>query len=192
MKARLLLIPLLFSACGKPTEVRKATPEETTEIARAAAQEAFQSLSAELIKAMADGGPVSAIPVCSDKAGSIIQQVAAKRTLEMIRLSDKPRNAAQQAKGTDFEAIESFRNTLKNGGVMKPQLESLADGSALVRAPIVISAPLCLQCHGSESDIAPETRKAILGIYPADKATGYKLNDLRGIWKIKVPAGAVP
>jgi hypothetical protein len=192
MKASLLLIPLFFSACGKPTEVRKATPEETTEIARAAAQEAFQALSAELAKAMADGGPVSAIPVCSNKAGSIIQQVASKRKLEMIRLSDKPRNVAQQAQGTDLEAIEAFRNALKNGGVMKPQMESLADGSVVVRAPIVISAPLCLQCHGGESDIAPATRKAILGIYPADKATGYQLNDLRGIWRIKVPAGSTP
>lgn len=192
MKASLLLIPLFFTACGKTTEVRKAAPEETTEIARSAAQEAFQSLSAELAKAIADGGPVSAIPVCSNKAGSIIEQVAAKRKLEMIRLSDKPRNANQQTKGADFEAIESFRNTLKNGGVMKPQMESLSDGSAVVRAPIVISAPLCLQCHGGEADIAPETRKAILGIYPADKTTGYQLNDLRGIWKIKVPAGAVP
>lgn len=192
MKASLLLIPLLFSACGKPTEARKATPEETKEIARAAAQEAFQSLSAELAKAMTDGGTVSAIPVCSTNAASIIQQVAEKRKLEMIRLSDKPRNAAHEAKGADFEAIETFRKTLQNGGVMKPQMESLADGSTLVRAPIVISAPLCLQCHGGEKDIAPETRKAILGIYPADKATGYQLNDLRGIWKIKVPAGARP
>jgi hypothetical protein len=53
-----------------------------------------------------------------------------------------------------------------------------------VRLPIIVSQPLCLQCHGSESDIAAETREAILAIYPDDKATGYRLNDLRGIWRI--------
>ncbi len=192
MKTRLLLLPLALSACGNPPETRKPAPEESVEIARAAAQEAFQALSAELARAMADGGPVSAIPVCSDKAGSIIQQIAASRNLEMIRLSDKPRNPAQEAEGADAEALRSFQAALKNGETPKPRVETLADGSAVVRAPIMISAPLCLQCHGGETDIAPETRKAILAIYPQDRATGYQLNDPRGIWRIKLPAAARP
>ena len=59
-----------------------------------------------------------------------------------------------------------------------------------MRLPIPLSQPLCLQCHGGDEDIAPGTREAILAKYPQDKATGYQLNDLRGIWRIRVSANS--
>ena len=45
--------------------------------------------------------------------------------------------------------------------------------------------PPCLQCHGTPNqDIAPETLAAIQKLYPDDKATGFKLGDLRGLWRV--------
>jgi hypothetical protein len=160
--------------------------EEAVRQAREAAQDAFTRLSGELAKAIADGGPVAAIPVCSDKAGSLVADVASGRKVGMVRLSDRPRNPEQVAGGADLAAIESFRGTIQRGDLPHPVTDELEDGSTVVRLPITVNQPLCLQCHGSESDIAPDTRKAILAVYPDDKATGYKLNDLRGIWRIGV------
>ena len=64
------------------------------------------------------------------------------------------------------------------------------DGRA---APILLAAPVCLQCHGSpEKDIAPATMAAIKKLYPEDKATGFQLGDLRGLWRVTFPAPVNP
>lgn len=63
------------------------------------------------------------------------------------------------------------------------------DGSTSFIAPIVLGNPLCLQCHGTPGeDIDPETLASIQKFYPNDKATGFKLGDLRGLWRITFPA----
>ncbi|MBV5321708.1 MAG: DUF3365 domain-containing protein, partial [Sulfuricurvum sp.] len=49
--------------------------------------------------------------------------------------------------------------------------------------PIVINNEACLKCHGNvEGDLA----KAITAAYPEDKATGYKMGDLRGMIAIEI------
>jgi hypothetical protein len=189
MKFLTFLFPLALLACKQTAEIKTTTPitkEAATQIARDAAQEAFQSLTAELGKAMTEGGTVAAIPVCSEKAGSVVAAAATKHKVSMVRLSDKPRNPAQLARGADAAALETFLATLKRGEPVTPAVKIEDDSSATVRIPIVINNPLCLQCHGT--DISPETTTALRSLYPADQATGYQLNDLRGLWKITIPA----
>ena len=188
MRFLLVLLALPLAGCERKPQFSHMPSGKAVEIAREAAQNAFLQLSDELAKAIEIGGPVAAIPVCSTKAIPLVSEVAAKRNLNMIRLSDRHRNPEQAAEGLDLAAIESFRAAMKRGETPAPTVDEMADGSTVVRLPITISQPLCLQCHGSESDIAPETRKAILAVYPNDKATGYQINDLRGIWRIGVSA----
>jgi len=46
--------------------------------------------------------------------------------------------------------------------------------------------PACLKCHGvPESDIDSATVQKLRALYPTDLATGYRLNDFRGLWKIE-------
>jgi hypothetical protein len=109
MKPLIAVLTLSLAACGKKADVAHMPREQVIGIAREAAQDAFQQLSGELAKAIENGGPVAAIPVCSTKAESLVAEVAAKRKLTMIRLSDRPRNPTQAATGPDLAAIESFR-----------------------------------------------------------------------------------
>lgn len=52
---------------------------------------------------------------------------------------------------------------------------------------ISIGMPTCLKCHGDKSvEIDPLALKLIAQKYPEDKATGYKIGELRGMWKIKM------
>ena len=44
---------------------------------------------------------------------------------------------------------------------------------------------MCLQCHGTEKEVSPETYKAIKNLYPKDRALGYAENEVRGIWSIQ-------
>jgi len=46
--------------------------------------------------------------------------------------------------------------------------------------------PACLKCHGNiETDINVSTRNKLTELYPNDLATGYKLNEFRGLWKVE-------
>jgi hypothetical protein len=190
MKCLLLAgMALGLAACESKERVSR---EQAQTIAREAAQEAFQQLSAELAKAIESGGPVAAIPVCSSKAQTLVSEVSARRNVAMIRLSDRPRNPRQAAEAADLAAMTSFRDAIKQGQAAAPLVEGSTAGATVVRLPIIASQPLCLKCHGSAEDISPESRAAILAVYPDDKATGYQLNDLRGIWRITVSPQPAP
>lgn len=192
MKSILILPVLALASCQKKETVSHVPEVEAVHMAREAAQDAFTHLSGELATAIASGGPVAAIPICAEKAQPLVADVASTRKIEMRRLSDRPRNPQQNAQGSDLTTLESFRAAIENGTPPQPAVEPLADGSTIVRLPIPINQPLCLQCHGSNDDITAETRTAIHALYPEDQATGYKMNDLRGIWKITIAPAPRP
>jgi len=46
---------------------------------------------------------------------------------------------------------------------------------------------MCMQCHGkANEEILPETLTKLTKFYPADKAQGYDINELRGIWVVEM------
>jgi len=46
---------------------------------------------------------------------------------------------------------------------------------------------MCMQCHGSENEqIDNNTLAKINELYPDDKATGYGVGELRGIWVVEM------
>jgi hypothetical protein len=192
MKIAPFLLVFALSACEKQQAVSHIPREEAVKLAREAAQDAFTQLSGELAQAMENGGPAAAIPICSEMARPRVAEVASRWQLGLLRLSDRPRNPQQMASGRDLATIEAFRTAVLNGTPPEPAVEAAPDGSTLVRLPIIISQPLCLQCHGTDADIAVETRAALKDLYPLDQATGYKLNDLRGIWQVTLGPKVVP
>jgi uncharacterized membrane protein YfcA len=187
MKSILILPVLALASCQKKESVSYIPEKEAVNMAREAAQDAFTRLSGELATAIAAGGPTAAIPICAEKAQPLVADVASARKIQMLRLTDRPRRTNQRAQGPDLATIESFRASIQNGTPPNPAVENLPNGSSVVRLPILISQPLCLQCHGTGDDISAETRTAIQALYPNDQATGYKMNDLRGIWQITIP-----
>jgi hypothetical protein len=127
--------------------------------------------------------------VCSEKAPQIAKEVAAHHGVTLCRATHKPRNPKNAADEVEKAALEAFGAALAKKEAPKAQIITNADGSRTFLAPIVLGNPLCLQCHGTPNqDIAPETLAAIQKLYPDDKATGFKLGDLRGLWRITFPA----
>ncbi len=46
----------------------------------------------------------------------------------------------------------------------------------------IVTNALCMQCHGKKgTDINANTLKEINQLYPNDKATGYAINEIRGL-----------
>ncbi len=151
--------------------------------------EAFAKLSGALGEAIGKSGPAGALSVCSEKAPQIAKDVGTAHGVTLRRATHKPRNPKNAADDVEKTALEAFMAALANKEAPTPQVITNADGSRAFLAPIVLGNPLCLQCHGTPGkDIAPETLAAIEKLYPDDKATGFQLGDLRGLWRITFPA----
>ncbi|MEZ5384772.1 MAG: DUF3365 domain-containing protein [Prosthecobacter sp.] len=155
--------------------------------------EAFGRLSTALAEAISKDGPSGALSVCSEKAPQIAKEVSKAHGVTLRRATHKPRNPKNAADDVEKATLKAFMAALAKGEAPKPQVITNADGSRAFLAPIVLGNPLCLQCHGTPGkDIAPETLAAIQKLYPDDKATGFKIGDLRGLWHITFPSPKQP
>jgi len=176
---RLLILSLLL-----PSGLALAETE-TKQDSPAIIAEASKILITALTEAIAESGTVGAISVCSEKAPEIATTVGNKHNVTLRRVTEKPRRPTNAANKAEQEILAAFAADIENGKPPAPRTITTEDGSTFV-APIVIPAPLCLQCHGDPAhDIAPETLAAIRKLYPNDQATGYKSGDLRGAWTVK-------
>lgn len=176
---RLLLTPIFALAVFAQTK-----PDPTVAGPKIIA-EAFGKLSGTLAEAIAKEGPAKALSVCSETAPQIAKEVATAHGVTLRRATAKPSNPKNAADDAEKAVLEVFAAALAKKEAPKPQVTTNADGSTSFLAPIVLANPLCLQCHGTPNqDIAPETLAAIQKLYPDDKAIGFKLGDLRGLWRV--------
>ncbi|WP_439102857.1 Tll0287-like domain-containing protein [Congregibacter sp.] len=155
--------------------------EQGREIALLAKKE----LGGQLQQAMGRGGPVAAVEFCNEKALPITSAVSAKAGASVSRVSDRPRNPANTANDLELAYIADAKANLAQGLPVKPVVRD-TDGKQVGFYPIVTGG-VCLQCHGDENtQISTETLSVIDALYPDDKATGYGLNELRGIFVVSM------
>lgn len=182
---------------ARPTAARNADAtaqpaerEDPDAAALLAADEAATALVAklkgQLMKAMQDGGPSSALEVCTGQGQSLTASVVEDTGVQVGRSSLRlrnPKNAPSdwvevwldehgERKVDGAPPIESFRRVVDT-----------PDGRmARIVRPIVVEPP-CLKCHGSPDDLAPGIAEDLAQHYPKDQATGYAVGDLRGaLW----------
>ena len=141
-------------------------------------------LKPRLKSAMAEGGPVHAIEVCSVEAPKIATALSEQSGWHVRRVSLKARNP-ETAVPDEWEraVLESFEARRLAGERISELVHAeLTDsGFRLLKAQPV--EPLCLVCHGKV--VAPETLKALESRYPLDTATGYQLGEVRGAFSLR-------
>ena len=138
-------------------------------------------LLANVGQAMQKGGPVYAVEFCNLKASAITDSLNSANNCLISRVSAKNRNPENNLKtSVKKELWPIFETGAINDTVIQ-------EGNKLVYyKSIKVALPACLKCHGElGSDIDSVTSAKIQKLYPADLATGYKLNDFRGLWKIE-------
>src|SRR5699024_3963891 len=135
-------------------------------------------------------GPEGAVDYCNIKAIPLTDSIARSYSAEISRLTDKnrnPDNALREDK--DLHAWEQIREMMNDTTITEKHLVLREDDEVFYYKAIPLGMPTCLVCHGhKDSDIAVTTQKMIHEKYPFDKAFGYELGELRGIWKIKMEA----
>ncbi len=194
-----------FVACETSQESEQApsqtpeTKEETTPkatfnvedsvkvIGKKVAMATFKALSAEVVRAIRDGGPQHAIKYCNAKANPLVDSISKSLGVKIARVSHRRRNPANSANAYERELIKKYIEQLKAGKNPEPVVLNV-DTGYIFYAPIVIEKPLCLTCHGIVGrELSPELHEFIKQYYPTDSAYNFRTGDVRGLWKIFVP-----
>jgi cytochrome c553 len=87
--------------------------------------------------------------------------------------------------GDELVYINEARAALQQGKSITPKMQE-KNGRNQGYYPI-LTETMCLQCHGKPGvDISANTMAKLKQLYPSDKAIGYGVNELRGIWVIEM------
>jgi len=139
-------------------------------------------------------GPAGALQQCSQIALGLAKQHE-KEGWRVRRVSVKYRNPADAPDAYEAGALDEFA-ALKAKGELQVDTEHAEvvteEGRQHLRymKPIVMGSPVCLSCHGGPEEIHPDVKAELQRLYPDDKATGYRVADLRGAVSVKIPLGA--
>lgn len=192
-------IAALFSAgCSRSVEsppVRKVPPSLTPQTMELAAEkgkqivaDAFQLLSSNLQNAIQQGGISNALPYCSVAAQPLTRSVGEPKGVTVRRFTHKPRNPQGKANEMEMAVLAHWQRLLPTTNAPAALATNISPGKVTFFAPIVLSQPLCLNCHGQPGkDISPEHVALIDKLYPQDQAKGFEMGDLRGGWRVDFP-----
>ncbi len=184
-------LSLLLFTCQNQNQSEKQTPakEKSDTVYNAAliakgksiAQASFKSMSGKLMKAMKEGGVSNALKYCNLEAMPITDSLSKAYNVTIKRTALKLRNPSNKANTEEFNLLHQFKSDIEMGKKVKPIIMKSGPHSNTFFAPITLKAP-CMVCHG---DISDDTKSLIAEHYPKDKAIGFKVGDLRGMWSIK-------
>ena len=139
-----------------------------------------QDLKQALVAGM-QKGPTHAISICKDQA-PVITDALASEDIQLGRTSHRLRNPVNVAPEWVDIALQAY---LDAGSDRSAVVVPLANNRTGYVEPI-LTKPLCLACHGDS--LAPDIVAQIQAKYPEDEATGFKLDDLRGVFWVEYPA----
>lgn len=183
-----LFVCILVSACSNATSPAATDDNIYLNKGDSIATVAQGTLLLNVMEAVKAGGIVNAVDFCSVKAMPLTDSLSGITNSIIQRLSDKNRNPANAIQSDeDNLAWKKLQEMIPDSLVSKKHFVSRHNNNVYYYKAITIAMPACLNCHGSkESDISPQALRVINAKYPADKATGYAMGALRGMWKIKM------
>ena len=164
-------------------EVQTPAPTQSLDekVLKNYASEAQQLLGSQLKQKIAEGGPENALEFCNINAIPLTDSISKKYGVSIKRVSDKNRNLDNAATASELAVITTYKAMLAAGKMPQGLLKDNH-----YYAPIVTNA-MCLQCHGTPGkELDEKTHQKIKSLYPEDKATGYGVDELRGIFSIAV------
>lgn len=180
-----LCTALLLSCGQKPSQtgIPGETYNQYLETGSNISVQAQAALLTEVSRAMEQGGSEYAVEFCNLEASAITDSLNNRFNCTISRVSAKNRNPANALETESDKQLWAYYQARFGEGALHDTL--IREEQQLVYyKPILTALPACLQCHGPSEEINPETLRKIKTLYPNDKATGYHINELRGMWKI--------
>ncbi len=183
------LLSLLLMA-GLATSATAAELADISVEAELLANRYQSELQSKLQAAISNGGPVNAITVCRDEAPAIASRLSRESGWQIKRVGTRVRNPASGAPDEwEQRQLADLQRRLAAGSPASA-LTALAtvdepQGRAVRYFRPIMTAPLCLTCHGAADAQPAELRAALQRNYPHDTATGYSVGELRGALSLR-------
>ncbi len=175
---------ILQPEAKSPTEMEVgATTQTPKEMGMKFAQETQKVLGKNLMGTIQNKGVEEAVVFCNERAYPLTDSMSMNFNARIKRVSDKPRNPDNAANASELAYIETFKKDVAAGVTLEPILKEV-NGKVHFYYPIVTNS-MCLNCHGIPGkSIQADVVQHLSRLYPDDKATGYDVNEVRGIWSI--------
>ena len=138
----------------------------------------FKSALMSALGAALAEGPVNAVEVCRVTAPALAK-AGGNEAVKLGRASDRLRNPANAPPAWVAALLAAY---LDGSRPREPAAVALDAGRHGYVEPIAIK-PMCLNCHGK--DIDREVVARIDALYPEDRARGYAVGDLRGVFWVE-------
>jgi hypothetical protein len=175
---------IAFSGCGESVP----KDEEIAAVTRHIAEDFMDELKTELMTALEDtaAGTAGAIYVCAEKAPEIAARYSGLPGLTIKRTSKRLRNPNNAADEYEMKTLEMLESRPAFGSQDHYEWE-IMDGHKRFRFVRAIkTSSVCLKCHGNPEKMEKDVKAAIAERYENDQATGFKLEDLRGILTVSL------
>lgn len=178
--AVVILFLMAFVSCVSKSGI---SPEMRTQY-RAKGMEITSRSQAVLLtnvsSAMEKGGTEFAVEFCHLEALALVDSLSQVFYCRISRVSDKNRNPENSLNKTEARLWKAFQTGAQTDTLLR------LNNKITYYKRINTAMPTCLKCHGdTDGEIGKATLDKIQRLYPNDRATGYKLNDFRGLWKIE-------
>jgi len=140
----------------------------------------LKTLGKNMKKQMKSGGVMKALDFCANEAYTITEDVnkKLKKGVSVKRISTNYRSPANKPTADELKVLDLLNQMNQEKIVMHKIVQKVDEHTYKYYKPLIIKKQVCLKCHGDVKNI--DLKRAIAAKYPLDKATGYKMGDLRG------------
>lgn len=178
-----------LASCNQSKEPDEKTRTALMEKGKRISSNLSGALLAKLSSEIQENGITEAIQYCSVNALPITDSISKAEQVKISRISHRNRNPLNAANSEEIELIKKYISQIETAGALTPTIVT-RDNKHTYYAPIVIAMPTCLKCHGKpDTDIDAQVMSTLNTIYPEDKATGFEMGELRGLFKIEFEKG---
>ena len=180
---------LALWAAGAPA---LAAEEAWVVEARSVSMDVPPKLLAVLQAEIAKSGPEGAIEACQVQAPALARAASERTGWSVKRVSLRNRNPKAVPDAWERAALEDFdrRAAAHEPAAKLERYEAVQeDGKTVWRYMRALpTAELCLACHGAPDQLSPAVKAKLAALYPDDRATGYRVGDIRGAMTLRKPA----
>ena len=198
-----IVLPVLCSSCqekpvAEDTSSSPVEPEDADAVDQAEllargneiSNKLMQSLGSKLKAALQAGGPEHALMVCQQLAQPSTVAVSSEfEGADIRRVSLKPRNPFNAPDEFDKQVLAAWEAQLGSGSATPESVVHGRDDGRVIYYRPIITQQVCMNCHGDRAAFPAELTKRLAELYPADKATGYGIGQLRGAFRVEFLQG---
>lgn len=164
--------------------------ETLTKETREATQPLLGKVVGTLKETLATNPADKTVDVCREKLPGIVKETREKTGWNIRRVSLKTRNA-ERGTPDEYEAkvLADFDRRAaagEKGETMESaEIVQTPEGRLFRYMKALPVQEICMTCHGDPANFAPDLTARLKALYPADKATGYQLGQIRGALTVK-------